>query len=257
MLRRIPKLTALPALDDNYIWLPHDDQGAIAVDPGEAEPILSWLKQHGLSLEAILVTHHHGDHVAGIRELVARHPCPVYGPASATIPALSHPVNEGMILELGLLSQVRVMEIPGHTLDHLAYLAGDWLFCGDTLFSCGCGRLFEGTAAQMYDSLARIADLPDATLICCAHEYTLANVDFARRIDDSNVHLLNWARKAAALRAAGHPTLPVRLGEERLRNPFLRCCDASIQARLAELMGRNGGDGLATFTWMREMKNHG
>lgn len=251
-----PELLAIPAFEDNYIWLLHDAVGAVVVDPGEAEPILTWLAARRLPLEAILVTHHHGDHTAGIGELLRQYPCPVHGPDHERIPHLSHPLSGGECFDLRLLPGIRVMAVPGHTLGHLAYLAGDRLFCGDTLFSCGCGRLFEGTPAQMLDSLARLAALPDATQVCCAHEYTLANLRFALHVDPDNTDLRRYAEKASALRAAHLPTLPVTLAEEKRCNPFLRCEDATIQARIAVFTGKMPTSTLETFTHLREMKNH-
>lgn len=256
MMQTLPELLPIPAFEDNYIWLLHDAAGAIVVDPGEAEPILAWLTAHRLPLEAILVTHHHGDHTAGIGELLRHHPCPVHGPGSEAIPHLSQPLHGGERPGLRLLPDIRVLAVPGHTLGHLAYVAGPWLFCGDTLFSCGCGRLFEGTPAQMLASLTALTELPDDTLICCAHEYTLANIRFARHVDPDNPELIRYVEWATARVHAKLPTLPATLADEKRRNPFLRCNDATIRARISALTGRIPTNDLETFTQLRYMKNH-
>lgn len=245
----------VPALRDNYIWLIHDGRRAVAVDPGESAPIVAWLSARGMTLTAILITHHHGDHVGGVADLVARYACPVHGPADEPIPALACVAREDTAISLGRPAlTLRVLAVPGHTRGHVAYLGAGHLFCGDTLFSCGCGRVFEGTPAQLHRSLMKLAALPDDTRICCAHEYTLANIAFARHVDPDNEALAHWASEARALRAEGRPTLPVRLARERLTNPFLRCDQAPI---LAAVRSETGPLPSAeqVFTALRAMKD--
>ncbi|UXY14464.1 hydroxyacylglutathione hydrolase [Chitiniphilus purpureus] len=241
------QLEALPVLEDNYIWVLHDGREALAVDPGVAEPLLAWLARRHLSLGAVLITHHHADHTGGLPGLCAAVPgLPVFGP-SAVAP-VNRPVGEGACVTL-LGQPFQVLAVPGHTLDHLAYWGAPWLFCGDTLFGAGCGRLFEGTAAQLWDSLQRLRALPDGTLVCCAHEYTLTNLRFALTVEPDNPALhARWALDAAR-RERGEPTLPATLAQERMTNPFLRSDDPAIQTTV----GENGP--LAVFTRLRERRN--
>lgn len=250
------KVLPIPALRDNYIWVIHDDHAAAVVDPGEAGPIVAWLADRGMALSAILITHHHGDHVAGVATLVALHGCPVYGPGNEGIAEVNRPVGDGDRIELAApIVDFQVISVPGHTRGHLAYYGHGHLFCGDTLFSCGCGRLFEGTASQMYRSLMHLASLPEDTRVCCAHEYTLSNIAFAREVDPANPELELWAEEARQLRLAGRPTLPVNLGRERRINPFLRCQRPQLR-HAAELW--SGGvltDPIEVFAALREMKN--
>ena len=245
---------AIPALRDNYVWALHDGKTAALVDPGESAPILTWLARRGLTPSAILVTHHHADHVGGIAGLLARHPVPVYGPTRGA--AASRPVHEGQILELpGLDARLAVLETPGHTLDHVCYLGHGHLFCGDTLFSCGCGRLFEGTPEDMHASLSRIARLPGDTRICCAHEYTLANIAFAREVEPDNPALRQRQAEALALRKAGRPTLPVPLGLERDTNPLLRSEIETVRSAASEHRGSPVAPGVETFAAVRSWKD--
>jgi hydroxyacylglutathione hydrolase len=250
------KVTAIPAFRDNYVWAIHDDQAAILVDPGESAPILAWLEARQLRPVAILVTHHHADHVGGILELTARHAIPVYAPALEAIPGRTCPLEGGetvSIAELGLV--FRVIATPGHTLGHLCYVGVGALFCGDTLFSCGCGRLFEGTPAQMHASLSRIKALPPDTLIYCAHEYTLANLEFALTVEPDNPALHKRRAEARDLRSRGKPTLPVNLGTELATNPFLRFDEPSVTVAAAQHAGRPVQPGLATFATVRAWKD--
>lgn len=230
----------IPAFEDNYIWLirhPGRPQVAI-VDPGDAEPVLAVMAAEGLEPVAILITHHHYDHVGGIGDLLARYPVPVYGPARETIPHLSHPVAEGDEVHIGALdAHFRVMDVPGHTSGHVAYVGHGMLFCGDVLFTGGSGRLFEGTPEQMQNSLRRIRDLPDETQVYCAHEYTEANLRFARIAEPDNAALMQRQRETTTLRAAGRPTVPAPLGLEKATNPFLRFDQASL-VRAAEAYAR-------------------
>jgi hydroxyacylglutathione hydrolase len=251
-------LEPIPAFEDNYIWVVHDGRHALIVDPGEAEPILAWLGERRIRPAAILVTHHHGDHTGGISETVAQYPgTRVFGPAQGRIAGITHPVAEADVCEIPELGLVfQVIATPGHTLDHLVYVGHGWLFCGDTLFSCGCGKAFEGTPRQLHASLCRLAALPADTLACCAHEYTLDNLRFALTVDPDNPALTAWQRQAQVLRQSGQPTLPTRMGDECDRNPFLRCQDPALLRRLAEQTGtRAFADASAAFAALRELKN--
>lgn len=253
-------MTPLPAFADNYIWLLEHQQQVLAVDPGDAQVVLDWLDQHpGLQLQAILVTHHHSDHTGGLQELVKRTGAQVYGPALEMLPVLHQPLSQGDSVAWGPLCW-QVLEVPGHTAGHLAYWATidgqtPLLFCGDTLFSGGCGRLFEGTPAQMLDSLDRLSQLPAETRVCCAHEYTLSNLRFARCVEPDNPSLKAYEAQCQAWRQAGHPTLPARLGTELQINPFLRSRDPAVRARLALQAGMAVHDDAQAFALLRQWKN--
>lgn len=222
-------ISLIPAFKDNYIWLLQRGRQAFVVDPGEAAPVVERLENLGLTLAGILVTHHHADHQGGIGELLERWSCDVYAPAEESITGTTRPLRGGECIDV-LGTPVEVLAVPGHTLGHLAYLAPGALFCGDTLFGAGCGRLFEGTPAQMSASLARIAALPDATRIYCAHEYTQMNLPFALAVEPDNRALAERAARVAALRAAGQATVPLTLAEEKATNPFLRCSEPAVIA---------------------------
>lgn len=217
-------LLALPALADNYIWLLHDDAGnALVVDPGEAAPVEAALSEHGLHLRAILLTHHHHDHIGGAAALSSRHGAAIHAPHDPRIENADHRVAEGDQVTLDApASRFDVLEIPGHTRSHIAFVGEGLMFCGDTLFSMGCGRLFEGSPEQMLTSLDRLAAYPAETLVCCAHEYTAANGRFALTLDADNTALKQRIDEVTALRSAQKPSLPVTLGIEHATNPFLR-----------------------------------
>jgi hydroxyacylglutathione hydrolase len=253
-------LVALPAFSDNYIWMLHDGRQAIVVDPGDAAPVAAALDARGLALAAILVTHHHPDHVGGLAGLRARLQGPVFGPARETIPQPFQPLADGDTANaLGLAFEV--VDVPGHTAGHIAYFlpsAGDGqapiLFCGDTLFSGGCGRLFEGTAAQMHHSLGRLAALPGGTRVCCAHEYTESNLRFANAVEPANTALADYTAACRTLRAQGRPTLPSTIAQERAINPFMRC-DAPEVITAALARGAADRSGSAVLGALREWKN--
>lgn len=251
------KLHILPAFNDNYLWLLEDGQGgAWAVDPGDPAVITAALAAHHLRLAGLLITHHHGDHIGGIAALTADHTVPVYGPAE-DIAGLTHIVKGGDVVELPGLGAARVIAVPGHTLGHIAWYlpAQRLLFCGDTLFSSGCGRVFEGTMAQMHASLQTLAALPDDTLVCCAHEYTGANLRFAETVEPGNADIRHRRDAVTALRAAGQPSVPSRLGDERRWNPFLRCDEPAVTARATTFAGEAVAAGAATFAVLRHWKD--
>ncbi|HEX2010718.1 MAG TPA: hydroxyacylglutathione hydrolase [Roseateles sp.] len=256
------ELVALPAFTDNYIWMLHDGTQALVVDPGEAAPVLEALDRLGLSLAGILVTHHHGDHVGGLAALGAHLRGPVHGPARESIPGplLAHP--DGACFEL-LGQRIRVIDVPGHTAGHIAFYIeapGDGgapiLFCGDTLFSGGCGRLFEGTPAQMLASLDRLAALPGNTRVCCAHEYTLSNLRFGQTIEPANKALADYRAWCEARRAQDLPTLPSTIRQEQAINPFLRCDEPAVRAAAGtQALLTAHADRVAVFAVLRQWKN--
>jgi hydroxyacylglutathione hydrolase len=250
------EIVPVKAFKDNYIWTLRDDRHAAVVDPGEASPVLAYLESEKLVLTAILATHHHADHVGGVAELLRHARVPVYGPRGEPIATLTQAVSEGdtvNVPELGV--SFGVIGIPGHTRAHIAYYGAGALFCGDTLFACGCGRLFEGTAEQMYASLQKLVSLPDDTRVYCGHEYTLANVGFARRVEPGNESLAAREQKTRRLREAGQPTLPSTLGEEKATNPFLRCREPAVIDSANKYLGARVSDPVRVFAAIRDWKN--
>lgn len=251
-------LLALPAFADNYIWMLHDGHAAVVVDPGDDAPVVAALDAMSLQLAAILVTHHHADHVGGVDALRARLRGPVYGPAGESIPEPFEPLADGDRVDV-LGQRFDVVDVPGHTAGHIAYVehgtgADALLFCGDTLFSGGCGRLFEGTPAQMHHSLQRLAALPPDTRVCCTHEYTLANLRFAAAVEPANAALQRYTAECQRRRQAGEPTLPSRIGLELQINPFLRCAEPAVVAA-ARAHGANSDSGADVFAALRRWKD--
>ena len=251
-----PEVVPVSAFRDNYVWTLRRGKHAAVVDPGEAAPVLDYLGREGLVLAAILATHHHADHVGGIAELRKKYQVPVYGPKGEPIATLTHPVSEGdrvSVPELGV--SFSVLDIPGHTRAHIAYYGSGALFCGDTLFACGCGRLFEGSAQQMYASLQKLAALPDDTKVYCGHEYTLANIGFAKNVEPRNAALASREGRDREKRAAGRPTVPSTLREEKATNPFLRCREPAVVESVNKYLGARVADPVQVFAAIREWKN--
>ncbi|MES2688636.1 MAG: hydroxyacylglutathione hydrolase [Pseudomonadota bacterium] len=251
-------LIPIPAFNDNYLWLLHDGRRALIVDPGDAAPVQRVLLENGLHLESILVTHHHPDHTGGVAELHKATGAPVYGPAREAIPEPFKRLQDGdTVRALGL--DFEVIDVPGHTAGHIAFFTPEMdgrplLFCGDTLFSGGCGKLFEGTPAQMLASLDRLAALPGNTRVCCTHEYTLSNLRFALAVEPDNSELIGYHARCTALRADGKPTLPTSMAQELLINPFLRTRQTTVMAA-ARRFDPASHDDNSVFAAIRQWKN--
>lgn len=267
----------VPAFEDNYLWVIEDGRHAAVVDPGDEAPVEAFLAAHGLTLTAILVTHHHGDHVGGLEALAARWKCEVFGPAGEPIAGLTTRLREGdRITVPGLGLALEVLDVPGHTAGHIAYfgevaslqpdtgrrdapgagrVASPLLLCGDTLFACGCGRLFEGSPAQMAASLAKLAALPGDTRVYCAHEYTLSNIRFAEVVEPGNAKLKARKARDAGLRARNLPTVPFTIADELDTNPFLRSTAAEVVASASRQAGRELNSPVEVFTVVRAWKN--
>ncbi|AQT10179.1 hydroxyacylglutathione hydrolase [Pseudomonas sp. Eqa60] len=251
------QISALPAFTDNYIWLlqDHRSQRCAVVDPGDAAPVLAWLEQHqGWVLSDILITHHHHDHVGGVERLKQHSAATVYGPAREKIPARDIGLEDNQRVSI-LGWEFEVFAVPGHTLGHIAYYHHGLLFCGDTLFAAGCGRLFEGTPEQMHHSLGRLAALPDDTLIYCTHEYTLSNLRFAQAVEPANPDIAERLAKVTQMREQGRMTLPSTLALEKLTNPFLRTGETSVKQKADERNGQDNQSQSAVFAALRAWKD--
>ena len=243
----------IPAFEDNYIWLLQQERNVVVIDPGDAEPVLALLKQNDWMLKAILITHHHHDHIGGVSALLEHYNVPVYAPDYGHYAFNHTPVKEGDVIQLPEISEsFNVLWLPGHTLDHIAYVNAEHLFCGDVLFGAGCGRLFEGTPLQMLNSLNKIKQLPISTKIFCTHEYTLKNIQFARTLEPSNHQLELREKQVNELRKQNIPTLPSTLSEEIETNPFLRC----LESEVIQNSGAKSSTEIDVFTTIRQMRNH-
>jgi hydroxyacylglutathione hydrolase len=244
-------IVPIPAFRDNYLWLLVHGGNAAVVDPGDAAPVMAYLQQHGLTLRAILATHHHNDHIGGIKPLLEQFKVPVYAPKDPLFNFAYTPVKDhDEIILPELETTLHVLDVPGHTAIHVAYYGRNSLFCGDTLFGCGCGRIFDGSCAQLYRSLQKLAQLPGETQVYCGHEYTLDNIRFALSVDPHNAELIERQTSSQALVSRGLPTLPSTLKLEKATNPFLRCHAPAL--RSATGMEQD----IDVFCTLREMKNH-
>ena len=255
----MPTLKVIPvqAFNDNYIWTLVKDGNAAVVDPGDAAPVLDYLHNHQLTLTAILNTHHHADHVGGNSGLLEHFKVPVYGPHEERIPTVSRRLREGEKFVIdGIGVEMAVIEVPAHTRSHIAFYGADMLFCGDTLFAGGCGRIFEGTPAQMHSALGKLMALPDHTRVYCGHEYTLANLRFARAAEPGNPLVSAWEEQAAAQRARNEVTLPSTIGREKDANPFVRCDQPGIVATASQHAGRTLTEVVEVLAEIRLWKNN-
>ncbi|MEX2524855.1 MAG: hydroxyacylglutathione hydrolase [Gammaproteobacteria bacterium] len=253
----MPEISAVPAFRDNYIWLIGNNDNRVAiVDPGDAVPVLEAVAERQLEPAAILTTHHHADHVGGVNQLLEHYHIPVYGPARESIPGRTDALKEGDTITLDSLGvSFDILDVPGHTAGHIAYYGEGCLFIGDTLFMSGCGRLFEGTAAQMHDSLEKVASLPDETQIYCAHEYTLANLRFAHAVEPENKAIEERTRASQALREQNRPTVPGSLAQEKATNPFLRVREHAVVQAAEARAGHALKDDVEVFATLRAWKD--
>ena len=251
-------ILAIPALNDNYIWtIVHSkNRRAVIVDPGEAEPVLNLFKQQNLALTAILVTHHHWDHTNGIQRIIEKYPVPIYGPLKDAIPLCDYPLNDGDMVELPEVELTfKVLEMPGHTLGHIVYWGHQCVYTGDTLFTAGCGRIFEGSPDQFYHSLMKLASLDPQTRIYCGHEYTDKNLRFAEIVEPNNPKLKRRIIKTRQKLSQNQPTPPSTIQLELETNPFLRCHEKSIQQRVQKYYGYPLANTVAIFAALRRWKN--
>lgn len=251
---------AIPTLQDNYVWLicASDSAHVIVIDPGDAKPVIEAIRQQNLIPVAILITHHHYDHIDGIQPFLTQYPVPVFGPKNGAIPGMTHPLSEGdeYFSVHNAFPTCHVIAVPGHTDNHIAYLMDDCLFCGDTLFAAGCGRLLGGTAAQLLASLKYIGTLPLETKIYCAHEYTAANLAFASVVEPDNTATQQRLKDTMTLRSQGQITLPSTLALEHATNPFLRCQQATVVEAVEQHVAETLKDELAVFTALRRWKDN-
>ncbi len=258
----IDTIHPIPAFSDNYIWAASEagSDNLCVVDPGDAGPVIEYLTANGLTLSTILITHHHADHTGGIQALSSKYSCSVIGPGTSGIKGITETVAEGDLITV-FGQAFSVIEVPGHTLDHIAYYCADEdqsnpiLFCGDTLFAAGCGRLFEGTPAVMHDSLNKLSSLAAATKVYCTHEYTLANLNFALAADATNTTLIQRIDREKAKRSAGLPTLPSSIDLELATNPFLRCSEPQLRESSKTRLGREPRDEVEVFATLRAWKD--
>ncbi len=252
------KILPISAFKDNYIWLItiEGKKNGIVVDPGDATPVLNALKTKQITLSAILLTHHHGDHTDGVKELLKHYPVPVYGPAHDNIPTVTHLLNDNDQINFPELNlSLRAIDIPGHTRGHIALANDEMLFCGDTLFTGGCGRLFEGTAEQLFTSLNKLAALPDNTAVYCGHEYTQNNLRFAHAVEPNNVDLQQRMITTKELRDANLPTVPSTILLEKKTNPFLRCHVPAVIKAAEQYAGHPLKDAVSVFACLRRWKD--